>query len=178
MFHRIIGGIVCIGFLAVAGSLVAQDVSSLNGQWHVRRAIMNGSEVPDDALASMKLTVNNGDFTAESGGLSSQGKFANGGSADQLSVKINSGADSGRDLKAKFRMENGELTIAYSQSNFPTSFNSAAGSNILVLIYGKGARPVSASRSATASNEGQPKATSGTTGGRVSGDNNTMSIDQ
>ncbi len=143
-----------------------QGIATLNGEWHVTKGMMNGEEVPTDVLASMTLNVkNSGKFTAKSGGLTSKGEFSEGQSLDQLIVKIDGGADLGRNLKAKWKMESGSLTIAFSQDGFPSAFDSSKGNKLLVLSYKAGARPIAAVTAATAPTSAAP-ATGGRPGGR------------
>lgn len=178
MFRKLLGGLTCVFMLVCCDAVWGQGIATLNGQWHVRKAVMNGQVVPEDVLASMMLNVNSsGEFTAESGGLSSNGKFAIGAAPDQLSVDIAGGADSGRKLKAKWRMETGDLTIAYSQGDFPANFDSTSGSNLLVVFYAAGPRPASA---ITSTKNSRP--TAGVAGpaanNKKSGGGNSMSVTQ
>ncbi len=163
MFQKFSIKFVMTGFVIFACSSLtfAQGVNSLNGEWHVQRGILNGQEVPDDVLESMSLNVSQGKFTASSGGLSSKGMFASAGAADELAVTIDEGADAGRKLSAKWRMESGRLTIAYGQTDAaPRDFNSGEGSDVLVLYYASGPRPASTRRS-TASNNRRPSVAGG-----------------
>lgn len=136
----------CVVFLFVVSVVqhgYGQGLATLNGKWHVTKGKMNGEDVPADVLASMTLDVkSSGKFTAESGGLTSKGKFAEGNSLDQLIVDIVGGADVGRNLKAKWKMESGSLTIAFSQGDFPSGFDSSKSNKVLVLSYKSGERPV------------------------------------
>lgn len=139
---KLVNGLVFLFVVGMAQAVFGQGLNTLNGQWHVVSGVMNGKEVPADVLASMELEVkDSGRFTAESGGIKSKGKFSAGSSLDELLVEISSGADRGRNLKAKWRMENGSLTIAFSQDEFPASFDSTRSNKLLVLSYAAGPRP-------------------------------------
>jgi uncharacterized protein (TIGR03067 family) len=176
MFRKLLSGLVCLGLVALAGSVSAQGVATLNGEWHVAKAFMNGQSVPDDVLASMSLNVSSsGEFTAQSGGLSSNGKFAVGSAADHLDVTIAGGADSGRALKAKWRMESGDLTIAYGPSGYPADFNSTSTNKLLVVYYASGPRPASAVASTGTPTPPTGNAAVGTPGPSTGG-SNTMSV--
>lgn len=143
MNQKLVNGLVFLFVACMSQIVLGQGLNTLNGQWHVVSGVMNGEDVPEDVLASMELEVkDSGKFTAESGGIKSKGKFSAGGAVDQLLVEISSGADRGRNLKAKWRMDNGALTIAFSQEEFPSGFDSTRSNKLLVLSYAPGPQPV------------------------------------
>ena len=84
MYQKLVTGMVFLLLVAASESAYGQGLATLNGDWHVTKGVMNGETVPDDVLASMTLNVtSSGKFTAESGGLSSVGKFSEGSAVDE-----------------------------------------------------------------------------------------------
>ena len=117
------------------------SAQSLNGDWDVSSGTMFGQDVPSSALAAMALNFSDNQFSAISGNLNSGGTvIANPQAAVKtLDFKINSGSDSGRLLKAIYKIEGGDLMITFSQTDqYPQTFDSTAENKLLALRYRAG----------------------------------------
>lgn len=118
----------------------AQSLSEIDGTWSVTRGTLSGENVPNNSLSTMSLTFSSGNFTAKSGGLESGGAVAVAiVGTTQLNFMINSGADAGKTVKALYRLENGTLTVTFSQDDqFPSTHDSTAANKYCTLVYRKG----------------------------------------
>lgn len=136
--------IVTVVFTLCIANIALAQLNNIEGDWAITEAVVSGQEVPTDILSTMKLKIERGSFDAKSGETMSKGKISNvdRNSPSQILFKIDSGVDSGREVKAIFKMENKNLKIAYSlTSDFPTDFNSTKENRFLVMTYKNTAKP-------------------------------------
>ncbi len=129
-----------ISLVLVPQVTFGQSITELNGNWSVVQGTLAGTPVPNDALNSMSLSFTDGNFQAKSGSLQSGGSIAVAvAGTTQLNFTINSGNDAGKTIKALYRLENGSLTITFSQDDqVPSSHNSTAANNYCSLVYRAG----------------------------------------
>lgn len=123
-----------------AGWANAQSINDLEGEWTLTGGTLNGETVSRSKLDQMSLKVTGGNFTAKSGSSTSGGNVSIGVEGTyRLNFAINSGVDAGKIVKAMYRLDNGSLTITYSQNDqFPEGFESNSGNKYCTLIYRKG----------------------------------------
>ncbi len=129
-------------FVACCSVIVsAQGTADLQGEWVVTSGTLAGQPVPGNSLESMSLKISSSEFDAKSGSLTSGGTVAlvqEGGY--QLNFIISRGADSGKTVRALFRVAENILTITYSQdpAAFPSDHSSTAANKYCMLTYRKG----------------------------------------
>ncbi len=130
---------VSLNQLAGGGTSLAspQGLAALEGDWTGDSASLEGNSVN---ASQMTLQFSSGAFQARSGQMSSNGTLKLATDDGQLTFSIDGGADAGKKIPALYRVENGILTITYSQDDqFPTSHNSTSANKYCSVTFRKGA---------------------------------------
>ena len=148
-----------IPLLLLALATTTTSAQSLNGDWNIRSATLHGKDVPSAVLGAMKLNLTANGFTATSQSLQSTGSYTTSqGQGQQITFKIDGGADQGRELKAIYQFVGQDLQICYSENaTAPTVFQSTPQNRFLVVVYTK-------SQIAAAGNRGIPPGAAGALG--------------
>ncbi len=114
---------------------------AINGEWTVNRAIVAGELVDAALLSSMSLKIDGNGFDAKSGEGNSKGTIAEEGSDGRrikMVLKIESGDDAGREIKAIYQLNRSNLKIVFSQDDqFPNDTRSTAENRFVVVSYNK-----------------------------------------
>ena len=118
----------------------AQTIEDLAGEWTVASGTLAGQPVPGSSLETMSLKINGNNFDAKSGALNSGGTVSLVQEANyRLNFTISRGADSGKTVRALYRLVEGSLTITYSQdAEYPITHASTQANKYCMLIYRKG----------------------------------------
>ena len=160
-----------IVFLVAATAYVVPATAQLDGAWRVVEGTMDGQAIPSNWLASMKLTINQSNFSAVSGNLTSAGTIQGDafGQVKKISFQIAEGADKGNTIHGIYKIESGKLTIAYSRSgSAPGSFVSTPDNKNLTLVYstdsGSGNSSVAGNTTAPQAPNAAAAGTTGTNG--------------
>ena len=132
----IFSGVVILSLMLV----LPCHAQSVIGNWQLKQCEIKGEPVSAEALGSMKLTLNQKDFTAMAGGKESSGALeterGDRTTPGKMTFSIDSGSDSGRELKAIFKRKGTNLIVAFSpDNNFPADFDSSAANNYAVMTY-------------------------------------------
>ena len=134
-YPTLVAGLIMLSALFFESTAIAQ----LNGEWMITRGTMSGELVPLDILQKMSLKITGTTFDAKSGDSSSRGQVTEAGAQGPFKkavFKIDSGDDSGREIKALYQRIGTTLKISFSQnSDYPKEIRSTSDNQLLVLQY-------------------------------------------
>ncbi len=139
--HNILQALIAAAMLI--GVSTTCQAQSMNGQWRVESGMIYGKQVPQHILDAMQLDVTNNEFKAASGNMDSAGTLIANPQASpfQATFAIDNGDDTGRELKAIYQFEGGNLIITFGEGeHFPTGFESTEENKYLTLTYAAGTR--------------------------------------
>ena len=129
-----------VPLVLVALSTMNVSAQNLNGDWNIQSATLHGRSVPAAVLSAMKLNLTSNGFTATSQSLTSTGSYtaSQGQGGNQITFKIEGGADQGRELKAIYQFVGQDLQVCYSENaTAPVGFQSTAQNRYLIVMYTK-----------------------------------------
>ncbi len=131
-------GIAAIAIVAIPAFTTNLVAQSMNGSWEVTGGTLHGTAIPANVAFTMTIQVAGNTFVANSGNMNSAGTVTANlqASPQQVTFKIDTGNDPGRELRGIYKFEGQAMTITFSETDqFPDTFESTADNKYLTLNY-------------------------------------------
>ena len=128
-----------VGIVFMACSGGSRDTTSMEGHWEPLMAQMGGIELPEKVRNSIKLSVENGQYTVLAGETVDKGTVTLNTTVQPMTADITGtdGPNKGRTMLAIYERMGDTLRICYDLTGTqrPTQFATEAGTQQLLVTY-------------------------------------------
>jgi uncharacterized protein (TIGR03067 family) len=128
---------VTLSWIAFGGD-ARKEEPKVDGTWQASSGELAGKELPNSFFAVLKLTLKNGEYSAQAESLD-RGTIGYDVTAKpkRMEIKGVEGPNKGKTIPAIYELSGDELKICYDLSgkSYPTEFKTRPGTRLFLVVY-------------------------------------------
>lgn len=130
----------CVALALLCAVAVGDDPKAkMDGTWELSKGTMDGNDLPDELLKSIKLTITGNDYEVAVGDQKIKGTSTvdEKASPKRMQLKDKDGPNAGKTVYAIYEVTKDELKACYSLegTEYPKEFKAPAGSKLFYAVY-------------------------------------------